>query len=102
MIILKIFLHGKPNWYLPIEGTTNINPQIIRLYADQLRDHLYTTSSIIDRLQKNDWFLLKSYGAVYYLEYCKFDTSLESVKKEFKDLTVSNRIIIEELNLENF
>ena len=101
MIIIKLFLHGKPNWYLPLEGTTKVNPNIIRLYADQLKEHLYKASLIADKLQKMGWFLLKSYGTVYYLEYCKFDIVIEEAKKELTEIGINNQVIIEELNLEN-
>mgnify|MGYP001575363791 CR=1 FL=1 len=101
MIILKLFLHGKPNWYLPIEGTEKVNPYIIRLYADQLKDHLYKTAETIRKLQENGWYLLKTYGTMYYLEYCKFDITSEQAKSELNHLGASNDLVIEELDLNN-
>ena len=101
MIILKLFLHGKPNWYLPIEGTEKVNPYIIRLYADQLKDHLYKASETIRKLQENNWYLLKTYGTMYYLEYCKFDITLEQAKNELSYIGASNDLIIEELDVNN-
>lgn len=102
MIILKVFLHGKPNWYLPIEGKTVVNPTVIRLYADQLKEHLYTVANTIYKLQKNSWYLLRAYGAMYYLEYCKFDVKIEETKKELQNLGINeHQVIVEELNLKN-
>ncbi len=101
MIIIKIFLHGKPNWFLPLEGAAKVDPEMIRIYADQLKEQLYSASSIVEKLQKNWWYLLESYGAIYYLEYCKFDTTLEQAKRELAELNINQPLMIEELNLEN-
>ncbi len=101
MIIIKLFLHGKPNWYLPIEGKTTVNPITIRLYADQLKEHLYKASFIAGKLQDMGWNLLKSYGTMYYLEYCKFGIAIEEAKNELTEIGINNQVIIEELNLEN-
>lgn len=101
MIIIKLFLHGKPNWHLPIEGTTRVNSNFIRLYADQLKEHLYKASQTIEKLENNGWNLLKSYGTMYYLEYCKFSTQLDQVERELKEIGISNHVLIEELDIEN-
>lgn len=101
MIIIRLFIHGKPNWYLPIEGTEKVNPCIIRLYADQLKDHLYKASETIRMLQENGWYLLKTYGTMYYLEYCKFDITLDQAKKELNSLNEGSNLIMEEIDLDN-
>ncbi len=100
MIIIKLMLHGKPNWYLPIEGATKINPLTIMLYADQMRAHLYNAASIIKKLEERGWYLLKTYGTMYYLEYCKFGITSEAAKEEILNLGLKNTFI-EELDIES-
>ena len=101
MIILKLYLHGRPDWHIPQVGNTRLNSTSLRMYADYLREHLYRVSFIVDKLQRNNWVLLESYGAMYYLEYCKFDVSVEETEKELNCLGIRNQLIIEELDLEN-
>lgn len=101
MIILKLYLHGKPNWYLPIEGTKKVNPIILRLYADQLKEHLYNAAEMVRKLQDKNWLLLKTYGTMYYLEYCKFNTNQDEAKKELEEIGISSQVMIEEVDLEN-
>ncbi len=100
MIVLKILLHGNPNWYLPIEGKTKVNPLTIRLYADQLKAHLYNAAEVIKKLQEKEWCLLKTYGTMYYLEYCKFGVTSEEAKIEISEIGLTNTVI-EEFDLEN-
>ncbi len=101
MIVLKLFLHGRPDWHLPLQGSTKLNPASIKLYADHLKGHLYRASSLVELLQRNGWYLLESYGAIYYLEYCKFEINSDQAKSELDRLGVNNQVIIEELNLED-
>ena len=86
---------------MPIEGKTTIKSSIIRKYADKLRDHLYDISYVVESLQNMGWYVLKTYGTMYYLEYCKFDISLEEARRELEDIGIVNNVIVEELNLEN-
>jgi len=100
MIILRLLLHGNPNWYLPIEGTTKVNPLTLKLYADQLKAHLYNAAEIIKKLQEKEWYLLKTYGTMYYLEYCKFGITGEEAKIEISEIGLKNHIV-EEFDIES-
>ena len=101
MIIIKVFLHGRPDWHLPfLEGRPEVNPTLLRLYADNLKEHLYRASSIVNKLQKNGWCLLEAYGAIYSLEYCKFDIDSNEAKSEILVMGITENVIIEELDLE--
>ena len=102
MITISVWLHGKPNWALPLEGKDIINPYYLKNYGDELRNHLYDVSKIVYKLQINGWRLLKSFGSLYNLDYVKEDISKEEVICELKNIGVNiNKVAIEEISTTN-
>ena len=99
MIIISLWLHGKPNWALPIEGKNEIDPYVIREYADILSGHLYKIAVITAKLQNSGWRLIESYGQLYGLEYCKEGITRENLYKELEKMQISiEDVSIEELS----
>ena len=88
MIFVNLWLHGKPNWALPIEGKTELEPFVIKEYADRLREHLYLISFMITKLQNNGWKLIESYGTLYSLEYYKEGIDKLGAKIELRSLGI--------------
>jgi len=101
MITVSVWLHGKPNWALPLEGKDSVNPHNLKSYGDELRNHLYDAASIIYKLQKGGWRLLKSFGSLYALDYAKDLENMEQAVEELKNLGISkHKVAIEEIKLE--
>lgn len=84
MIVLEIWLHGKPSWALPIEGRNRLNPIMIKEYADALKTHLYNVARTIHKLQKAGWELLDNGASLYSLEYSKSEIDRENINYELE------------------
>lgn len=102
MIVLNIWLHGKPNWALPLEGQEYVSPAYVRQYGNELKAHLYSVASVVQKLQCNGWKMLKSFGTLYNLEYSKEGVSMDNVDDELEKLgiKVGGFIGVEDLNVE--
>ncbi len=87
MIELGLWLYGKPNWDLEIEGKTYLDPSVLREHALLLKLHLERVASILDKLQKNGWKMKENYGALYALTLCK-KTSKEKAEQELLKLEI--------------
>ncbi len=99
MIVINLWLHGKPNWALPIEGRSKVDPFIIRDYGDTIRDHLHNIAVIVTKLQCHGWRLIESYGQLYSLEYYKIGITKDNIKEELKELKISaDEISLQDIN----
>ena len=96
MMIISLWLHGKPNWALPIEGKNKIDPYMIKQYANILSEHLQHVAVMIAKLQSHGWRLVESYGQLYALEYQKENVNRENIHKELKKMEIN----IEEVSIE--
>ena len=53
MIILSIWLYGKPSWDIPIEGKNFLDPKMIKEHNEYLYSHLNCITDIIEKLNSN-------------------------------------------------
>ncbi|HLC85914.1 MAG TPA: hypothetical protein VJG30_01350 [Candidatus Nanoarchaeia archaeon] len=95
MISLSIWLYGKPNWDIPIEGSKFIDPCVLLEHAGYLYKHLCEIAILVNKLQSNGWELFETYGAVYSLDFYK-NISLEEAEEELFFL----KIQMKEVNIE--
>ena len=84
MIIIEVWLHGKPGWALPIDGRNRINPIVIKEYADALKEHLHNVARTIHKLQKSGWELVDTGASLYALEYSKSGLNKENINFELE------------------
>ena len=95
--MLSIWLYGKPNWDLPIEGKKKFDPLIFRKHAVYMKNHMDKVAYSVRKLQYNKWSAMETYGAIYSIDLFK-DTTIEQAKKEIKVLNIPKNIInIEEV-----
>ena len=90
MIIVEIWLHGKPGWALPLEGRNKINPLVIREYADAMKKHLNNTAFIIHKLQNNGWIINENGLNPYSIEYWKEGINKNNIYSELKSACVDS------------
>jgi len=99
MISLSIYLYGKPNWELPIEGINHLDPIIIREHGKELQARLNHIADVVEKLQLEGWQLSECYGAIYNLDFYKEEITLKQARQELKDLGIDLRsIYLEELD----
>lgn len=97
MISLSIWLYGKPNWDIPIEGRKFVDPCVLLEHAGYLYEHLCEIAIFINRLQSNGWQLFESYGAVYSLDFYK-NMSLAEAEEELVFLRIPmKKVSLEEV-----
>ncbi len=90
MIIVEVWMHGKPGWALPIDGRNRINPVIIKEYADTLKEHLHNAARTIHKLQKAGWELIDTGASLYSLEYSKQGLDKGNISFELEKAGVSS------------
>ncbi|MEK6947882.1 MAG: hypothetical protein AABX19_01425 [Nanoarchaeota archaeon] len=97
MIILSIWLYGKPSWDIPIEGKSFLDPRIIREHNEYLYSHLNSICSIIEKLNSNGWNFSEVYGEFYAIVFYK-NISYSSASKEVSSLDIPyDKIVMEEI-----
>lgn len=97
MIILEIWLHGKPEWELPLEGN-RINPFIIENYGNFIKNHMHNVAFTIKKLQNNGWILNEDRISPYSIEYFKEGVDSNNVYNELKNIGIeSSDVAIREL-----
>jgi len=98
MILINIFLYGKPSWDMKIEGKRRLNPEILKKQGNYLKEHMYEVADIVKKLQKANWEMSKAYGALYSLEFSKEGLNKKEAEIELKKIGVS----IKSISIEEF
>ena len=84
MIEISIYLFGKPGWEMNIEGLNLINPDVLRIKGDELKERLERAADVVEKLQNNKWILWGAYGDMYGLDFFRDD--IESVSEARTEL----------------
>ncbi len=90
MIIVSIWLHGKPNWALPLENKESISPKLLKKYGYDLKNHFTKVSKVVSLLQNHGWRMFRSYGVIYTLEFYKDDMSDDQAISELSFMGINN------------
>jgi len=97
MISLSIWLYGKPNWDIPIEGKNFLDPKMIKEHNEYLYSHLNCITDIIEKLNSNGWNFSEVYGEFYAVVFYK-NISYSSAAEEVSDLGIPyDKIVLEEI-----
>jgi len=93
MICASIWLYGKPNWDLEIEGRTRLNPKIFKKHGDFMKNHLYGVADALEKLQFAGWSIVESYGALYSLDLYKEGVTTDEAEAELLRLGIDFRCV---------
>ena|SRR3989344_8395497 len=97
MIVISIWLYGKPSWDLPIEGTMFFDPKVFVEHGYYLMKHLSEVSKMLKVLQENGWTALETYGELYCLDLFK-EATLSEALMEIHELKIPlNKLDFEEI-----